>query len=382
VQNTHDVVVIGLGAHGAAAAFELARRGAAVLGVDRHTPPHDLGSTHGRSRIIREAYFEHPLYVPLVQRAFELWEETEELTGSTLYRRTGGLMVGPPHGELVMGALASARTHSLEHEILDAAAIRSRFPGLLPDADHVGVLEPRAGILNPEAAIRAMLSLAQGYGAEIRPNTGVVAWNVEPGAGDVVIHTTSGTLRARHAVFAAGPWLPGLLASGPGPHLALPLTVERQLSHWFAPAQGVHVFRADSCPIALWEYDAGRYLYTFPDLGHGVKAGIHHEGENVAPDSVDRTVYQHEVERARQLIEQCMPGAAHTHRDSSICLYTNTPDGHFIIDAHPAHERVTLVSACSGHGFKFATAIGEAVAEMLLDGGSRFDLTPFAVRRF
>jgi sarcosine oxidase len=371
-------VVVGLGAHGAAATYELARHGAAVLGVDRHTPPHDLGSTHGRSRIIREAYFEHPLYVPLVQRAFELWTELEELTGATLYRPTGGLMVGPADGALVRGALESARTHRLEHELLDADGIRRRFPGLLPDPDHVGVLEPRAGVLHPEMCVRSLLTLARGHGADVHTGSGVRAWRIDDASGDVVIETTSGTVRAPHAVFA--PWLPKLLAAGPEP-LSLQLTVERQLSHWFAPAPGVHAFRAELCPLALWEYEPDRFFYTFPDTGHGVKAGVHHGGDIVDPDHVDRTPSSGEEAQVRGLLDRFMPGSAHTTLDARVCLYTNTPDSHFVLDAHPAFPQVLLVSACSGHGFKFASAMGEAVAERLLEGGSRFDLGPFRVDR-
>jgi sarcosine oxidase len=378
-----DVLVVGLGAAGAAVCHEVARRGASVIGIDRHVPPHGLGSTHGRTRIIREAYFEHPLYVPLVQRAYELWSELEELSGSVLYRATGGLMVGPPDGVLVQGALDSARAHGLTHELLSSEAVRRRFPGLLPEAEWEAVLEPRAGILLPEAGVRTLLHLARGYGAELRLETNVTGWRVTA-AGDVVIRTSQGDVSARHAVFTAGPWLNPLLAaedtdSSP---LQLPLRIERQLSHWFAPAPGVHAFRPDACPIAIWEYSRGRFFYTFPDLGHGVKAGLHHEGLMVDPDTVDRTVGTQEEQRMRWLLESYLPGSAHTAVDAAVCLYTNTPDGHFVIDAHPRHARVMVLSACSGHGFKFAPAIGEVAADELLEGGSGFDLTPFRIDRF
>jgi sarcosine oxidase len=381
VQDTADVIVIGLGAMGAAAAYELSRRGAYVIGIDRNEPPHGLGSTHGRSRIIRDAYFEHPLYVPLVLRARELWTELEELTGTMLYRRTGGLMVGPPDGALVAGALASARAHALEHEYLDSDDVRRRFPGLRAEPEHAAVFEPHAGVLNPEACVRALLSITVGHGATLHAATRVVGWRVDEDSGDVVVETARGTLRGRHAVLTAGPWLPQLLATGSAP-LELPLTVERQVSYWFAPSPGVQAFHAGACPIAIWEYATGRFTYTFPDLGHGVKIGIHHEGDRADPDDVDRTVSMAEEERARALLEWCMPGAAHSLRDANVCLYTNTPDSHFIIDRHPAHEQVLLVSACSGHGFKFASAIGEIAADVLLEGGSRFDLEMFQVERF
>jgi sarcosine oxidase len=381
-----DVIVVGLGAMGAAVCHELARRGVAVLGVDAHAPPHGLGSSHGRTRITREAYFEHPLYVPLVQRANELWAELEELTGAVLYRQTGGLMVGPPAGVLVQGALESARAHGLEHEQLSAAEICRRFPGLLAEPEHVGVFEPRAGILLPEACVRTLLTLARGYGADLRMNTRVESWRTDAG-GDVVLRTSSGELRAREIVLAAGPWLNALLAAGlvatggSASPLQLPLAVERQVSYWFAPPPGVHAYRPAQCPIAIWEYADGRFIYTFPDIGHGVKVGVHHEGRIVDPDAGDRTVSAGEEARARRLLEWCMPDAAQRALDASVCLYTNTPDGHFLLDRHPHHEQLFLLSACSGHGFKFAPAIGEAVADVLLEDGSSFDLRPFEVDR-
>ncbi|HSJ23674.1 MAG TPA: N-methyl-L-tryptophan oxidase [Longimicrobiales bacterium] len=375
-----DVLVVGLGVTGAALCHELARRGADVVGVDRHEPPHGLGASHGRSRIIREAYFEHPLYVPLVQRAYELWAELEELTGAVLYRRTGGLMVGPADGRLVTGSLASARDHGLPHEMLDAGAIRSRFPGLHPEADWVGVFEPRAGALMPELCVRTLLDLARGHGAVVHTGTSVDDWRVVDD-GDVVVGTSAGTIRARRLVLAAGPWMNAALAMERGPALQLPFAVERQVSHWFAPGPGLHAFRPDSCPVVIWEYGVNRLFYTFPDLGHGVKAGIHHEGIPADPDTVDRVVGMGEEQRMRRLLDAYMPGAAHTALTAEVCLYTNTPDGDFVIDRHPQLEQVMLVSACSGHGFKFAPAVAEVVVDELLEGGSAFDLEPFRVSR-
>jgi sarcosine oxidase len=399
----HDFAVVGLGAAGSAICLELARRGADVVGMDRFAPPHGRGSSHGRTRIIREAYFEHPLYVPLVQRAMELWTELEELTGTVLYRQTGGLMIGPPEGVLVRGALESARQHGLEHELLEGDGVRRRFPGLLPAPGHAAVLEPRAGVLAVEAALRTLLELARGHGAHLRTQAPVRSWQIRPD-GSVLLRAGSEVVHARQAVLAPGPWLNALLAAeepvaaaepaaveraappGGRPAAApaaapravqLPLTVERQSSHWFAPAPGVHAFGAGSCPIAIWEYDAGRFFYTFPDMGHGIKAGIHHEGATTQPDTVDREVGAAEEARVRRLLDDHMPGSAHRSLDAAVCLYTNTPDGHFIVDRHPRHPALMLVSACSGHGFKFAPALGEAVADLLLAGGSMFDLEPF-----
>lgn len=378
--NAPDIVVAGLGAHGAALVHELARRGVSVLGLDMHTPPHEHGSTTGRTRITREAYYEAPLYVPLVQRAQELWSELQELTGTVLYRPTGGLMTGPPDGELVQGALASAQLHGLRHEVLDADGIRRRFPVMQPDDQMVGVYETDAGVLLLDACMRTLLTQAQAYGAELRTGTRVTGWRADRDG--VTLATSSGDVRARQAVFAAGPWLNALLANEQDARpVQLKLTVERQTTHWFAAAPGVTGLRAEECPITLLELADGRLYYTLPDVGHGVKIGQHHRGATMDPDTVDRTVSTAEEHAARMALDSWMPGAAHRVLDSTVCLYTNTPDNHFVIDRHPSHENVLLVSACSGHGFKFATALAEVTADLAMEGVAAFDVSAFTVDR-
>jgi sarcosine oxidase len=385
--HTVDVAVIGLGVHGSAVVYELAQRGLSVVGIDAQTPPAPHGSSHGRTCIIREAYFEHPLYVPLVQRAYELWSALEELTGTVLYRQTGGVCVGEPAGALVAGALRSAREHSIDHELLDATQLRQRFPALQPQPDHAGLVERRAGVLLAEPCIRTLLQLAEAYGAVLQTATSVRAWRSD--AAGVVVTTSRGTVRAKQLVIAAGAWLNPVLgleigrstATSQSTPLRLALTVERQVPHWFAPAPGRSDFNAAVCPVTIVEYAPGRHLYTLPDMGAGVKAGIHHEGALVEADTVDLSVLLDDETRLRFLLEAWMPGAAESVIDATVCLYTNTPDHHFLIDFHPSHDRVLLISACSGHGFKFAPAIGELAADLLLDGGSWTDLTLFGVDR-
>jgi sarcosine oxidase len=368
-----DVVVVGLGAMGSATLRALARRGRRVVGLDRFSPPHAWGSSHGRSRIIREAYFEHPVYVPLVQRAYVLWEELERESGRPLLFRTGGLAAGPPGGELVQGALLSARTHGLSHEQLSPAEVRRRFPAFAPDDTMTAVLEPRAGVLLPEAAVRAALEAGAAAGADVRVEDEVQEWRAD-GAG-VHVRSARGAWSAEHVVFTAGPWL-GRLVPG------LPLTVERQVFHWFAPARDPGLLAPEACPIALWEFAPGRLFYTLPDLGDGVKAALHHDGETVDPDRVRREVGPDEVGEVRSLLERLLPAAAGARRESSVCLYTNTPDRHFLLDRHPEHPQVLLVSPCSGHGFKFAPVIGEAAADLVTGTPPRLDLRPFALARF
>jgi sarcosine oxidase len=378
--NAPDIVVAGLGAHGASLAHELARRGVAVLGLDMFTPPHDQGSTTGRTRITREAYYENPLYVPLVQRAGELFAELEELTGAVLYRQTGGLMTGMPDSQLVRGTLASVQLHGLPHEVLDGDGIRRRFPATQPAEGMIGVYEPNAGVLMLDACMRTLIGQAQAYGAELRMGTRIMGWRADRDG--VTLSTTSGDVRAPRVVFAPGAWMNPMLAlEQGGAPVQLDLTVVRQTTHWFAPAPGVRGLGAAECPITMLEMTDGRMLYTLPDLGHGVKAGLHHRGATVTAETVDRTVGMGEEQEMREVLDAWLPGSAHRALDSSVCLYTNTPDHHFVIDTHPSHENVLLLSACSGHGFKFTTALAEVAADLVLEGVCAFDVSAFRADR-
>jgi sarcosine oxidase len=364
-----DVIVAGLGAMGSAALFHLASRGVAALGIDRFSPPHTMGSTHGHSRIIREAYYEHPQYVPLVRRAYELWSELEERSGSPVYRRTGGLMLGPPEGPVVSGSRTSAIAHGLDHQMLTASEVRARFPGFTPPDNFVGLWEDRAGLLFPEAAVSAHLSLARRLGAEIRTDTRILSWTA--GSAGARVETTQGTFEAARLVLSVGSWLPSLLGS-PGQIFQ----VERQFFHWFKP-----LLDASRWPVALWEYRPGGLVYTLPDRADRVKAGIHHEGTLVDPETVNREPHPEDETRIRSLLAPYQPAANGSLLDAAVCLYTNTPDHHFVIDWHPTHSNVLLVSPCSGHGFKFSSAIGEVVADLVTGGRSSFDLSPFSVGR-
>lgn len=366
------VAVIGLGAMGSASAYHLARRGASVVGIDQFDPPHTVGSTHGRSRIIREAYYEHPVYVPLVQRAYELWDELERTTGRRLFHQTGGVMVGPESGVLVSGAMRSVREHGLAHEMLGPSEAMKRFPALRLEEEWVALLEPRAGLLLPELCVSSQLELAESHGAELRRTTLMESIDAGSESSDVVVRTSSGEIAAGYVVLATGSWM----ANG---ELANLLQVERQMLHWFRPASMPDQCHADQCPLGLWEYAPDRIFATFPDLGDGVKCGIHHEGETTTPDAVRRETSADEDALVRGLLERVMPPAAGELVEKRVCLYTNTADHNFLIDWHPSMPKVLVVSACSGHGFKFASAIGEVVADLVLDGKSRFDLSLFAM---
>ena len=357
---------------GSMTALELTRRGRRVIGFDRFRPPHPFGSSHGKSRIIREAYFEHPQYVPLVQRAYQRWAELERDAGQQLLIPTGGLMIGRPDGILVSGAKRSALEHGLPFELLSSTEVNQRFPVFKLGADEVGLFEPRAGVLLPEQAVAAALQLAQTAGAEFHFDEPVSSWN----AGErVTLRTRAGHRSVGHVVLTAGAWLGGEL-----PRLALPLQVARQTLFWFSSDQAA-LTAPERMPIFIWEWEPGRMFYGFPDLGDGVKLAIHHEGETTTPDQVRRTVYPDESGELVEVAATRLIGLG-PPRESAVCLYSNTPDGDFILDRHPADERVIVASPCSGHGFKFAPAIGEALADLVDQQTPRFDLTPFRLSRF
>jgi sarcosine oxidase len=364
-----DIVIAGLGAVGSAAAYHLADRGVRVLGLDRHHPPHDRGSSHGGSRVIRESAFEGSRYVPLARRAYENWRRLEAAASEPLLRVTGVLFVGRPESPLVAGTLASARDHGVRHELLDAGAIARRFPALRRLEDTVGVLEPGGGWLDPERCVAACLRLAAAGGVTLRFDEPVEHW--EPDGEGVVVTTARGRYPARRLLLAAGPWMPELLGEGD-----VTLSVERQVQHWFAAAS------ADTArlPVFIRQVPEGVF-YALPPAGPEVKVAVHHDGAATTPSTVDRRASPEEIERMRALLERYAPALAGAHRRSAVCLYTNSRDGHFVIDRHPAHPAVIVASACSGFGFKFASAVGEMLADLLQDHTPGLDPAPFRIGR-
>ncbi len=374
-----DVIVVGLGGMGSAAAYHLARRGQRVLGLERFTPPHNLGSSHGRSRIIRQAYFEDPAYVPLLLRAYELWEELQRASNDPLLTITGGLMIGRAESAVVGGALRSAQMHNLPHELLDAADIRRRFPLFNVSDDEIALYETRAGFLDPEATIRAHLDQAVRFGAELRFNEPVTAWEATPGGG-VRVTTPQGTYEADRAVIAPGAWALRLFAD-----LALPLTVERQVLYWFEPVGRRELFSAGRFPIYIWEDASGDALYGFPAQDGppgGVKVAFFYRGHPTDPDRVDREVRPEEVAEMRAALAQRIPALNGPLVATATCLYTLTPDHHFIIAPHPHMPQVILASPCSGHGYKFASVIGEILADLAIIGSTGHPIALFDPARF
>jgi sarcosine oxidase len=367
-----DVIVAGLGAHGSATAYELASRGASVLGFDRFARGHTLGSSGGLSRIIRLSYYEHPDYVPLLRRAWMLWRDLERQSGEKLLTETGGLYAGDPDGELVAGALRSARNYDLEHEVLEASALRDRYPLFDWPDGWQGVFERTAGWLAPERCIETHLRLAERSGATLHFAEPIESWTSTRDGVRVTTATT--TFAAKQLVIAAGAWESQL-----APSLASELSVERNVLLWFEPTAERDAFAR--LPIYIID-DTDRIFYGFPYIeGQGVKVAGLHFGDKADPDTVDRTVSANDEERVRAWLRRRMPLANGERRDAKVCMYTNTPDAHFIVDRLPDNPNVVVASACSGHGFKFSSVIGEILADLVIDGDTRHPISFLSANR-
>jgi sarcosine oxidase len=286
-------------------------------------------------------------------------------------------MIGPPDGSVVTGTLRSAREHQLPHEILSPEEVAERFPAFRLSEGLVAVLDPRAGFLDPEACTKAHVELARKAGAETRFNEPLIDWIVD--SGRVRVKTASGSYTADRLVLSAGAWNAGLV-----PDLELPLTVERQSVFWFEPSCDTSQYDLGRFPIYAYEYRAGEICYGFPRLPRGVKASVMHSGEIVRnPAKVERTVDESEVKPLRAALRPVLPGLSEAPvRERDVCLFTNTPDHDFIVDFHPFFPQILISSPCSGHGFKFASAIGEVQADLLTSGKTEFDLSPFRIGRW
>jgi sarcosine oxidase len=371
-----DVVVVGLGGMGSAAAAELAARGARVLGLDRGSIPNDTGSSHGVNRIIRLAYMEDPGYVPLLRRAYDRWRALEVRLDEPILHITGGVDVGLPDSETVRGALASARLHGLPHEVLDASELMRRFPGFRVPRDFQAVYQPDGGFVLSERAIAGYARLALADGADLRGHEPVTGWR--PDGSGVLVTTTRGKYRARHLVLSAGAWTARLL-----PGLADSLVVERQVLMWSRVLRP-ESFAMGAFPVFILDVPEGRF-YGFPEYGiPGFKLGLyHHRGQRVDPDAWDRSV----VDAGDEPVLRAGPSRYFPDADGPIltlrsCMFTNTPDEHFIIDRLPGLPQVVVLSPCSGHGFKFASVVGEIAADLALEGGTEHDIAMFRIDRF
>ena len=371
----YDAIVIGLGAMGSAAAYHLARRGVRTLGLEQFDIPNDRGSSHGVNRIIRLAYWEHPSYVPLLRRAYELWRELENITGERLLIITGSIDGGVPDSATVKGSLLSCELHHLPHEVLDAAALHRRYPGYRFAPKMVGVYQPDGGFVMSERAIVAHVSAAQALGAEVHAREAVAGW--EPDGDGVRVRTDHGTYRAGRLVITAGPWAAKLV-----PSLARTAVPERQVLIWAQPRRPEY-FRLGAFPVFNMEAPEGRF-YGFPVYEiPGFKFGkYHHRLETTDPDRVDREIYPEDEAVLREGIRRYFPDADGPTMAMKTCMFTNSPDEHFILDRHPEHAHVCLAAGFSGHGYKFASVIGEIMADLATRGESPLDLSLFRLTRF
>jgi sarcosine oxidase len=358
---SYDVAVIGLGAMGSAALYAVARRGLRVIGFDRLQPAHRRSSSFGESRVIRLAYFEHPSYVPLLREAYQRWRDLEAASGQRLMAITGVIEAGYPGAPLVEGSRRSSIEHGLPHERLTAAEANARFPAFDLPAEWDVVFQPDAGALLPERAIGLFVAGAEALGAEARLNTRVLA--VEPVADRVEIILEGGErVEAASAVVSAGAWIGELMSD-----VAAKMRLTRQPLMWFQPLEP-DLVRPDRMPVFFFQTQED-LVYGLPNVcGTGVKAASHLSGGDlVSADAARAEVSANEAEHLHGLIRRYVPAAAGALVNTSLCIYTRSPDEHFVVGLHPKAPQLVIASPCSGHGFKFASVMGEIIADLAQD---------------
>lgn len=386
-----DVLVVGLGAMGSAALYQLARRGIAVIGVDRFTPPHDRGSSHGESRITRQAIGEGEAYVPFALRSHEIWRELEAETGRSLFSPIGGLIIGqrgrPTDGAMIHGqadfvgaTIAAAQRFGIEHQVLAPAEVTTRFPQFRLAGDETCYYEPGAGFLRPELCIATQLDRARALGAIVRTGEAVIGLTAD--STSVTVVTIAARYTAARVIVTAGAWVPRLLG---GPYAKV-LRVYPQTLYWFAPDDAA-AFTPERFPIFIWRHGPREddHFYGFPvvgEAGQGVKLATEQFTHTIDPDGARQVPSGVEAQQMHEAhVRGRLPGVSPRCVRATTCLYTVTPGFGFVIDRHPEWERVLVASPCSGHGFKHSPAIGEAIAERVTHGTSRLDLSPFSLAR-
>jgi sarcosine oxidase len=375
----YDVIVLGLGGMGSATAYHLARRGTRVLGLDAFERGHTNGSSHGRSRGIREAYAESPAYVPLVQRAYALWRELEAETGQHLLTITGGIGIGPAAPGFGATQKESAARYGLTIEELTAGEIMARWPGFRVPDGSMGIYDPHTGFLLPEPCVAAHLDRAATHGAVLHHREPVRRWS--PDGGGVRVETDMAAYTAHSLVITAGPWAGEILSGGPLGGIHLPLEPWRMYNVYFAPTRP-ELFGPDRFPVYGVRGPEGSY-YGVPMLpGDGLKIGRHDKGDPCTPETARRTIEPEEINQMRAVLDTYMPGAAGAVLAATTCLYTMTPDSDFIIDRHPEHANIVYAAGFSGHGFKFSAVMGEVMADLATAGMTRHPIDFLSAARF
>jgi sarcosine oxidase len=355
---------------GAATGWRLAKRGVQVVCFDRHSPPHALGSTHGETRITRTAYFEGPWYVPLLQQTFSMWRELEQSSRAQLLTLNGALMIGSPSSDVIRGAREAASQHGLEIEELEADEAVRRYPGQVLYEDELAILDRQGGFVRAEEAVDAMIGQLLVHGGELRRNCVVTAVD------GPTVTTSEGRESFDAVVIAAGPWTLELVPW-------LPLTVERQVMVWLAIESGARWLLPERFPVFIRQTDDFGDTYGVPSLnGSSMKVARHHNGTPTDPEGIQREVTADDVDRVRAVAAKYLHGVTDRVTKAAVCMYTNTPDHHFAIGQHPDDPRVVVLSACSGHGFKFAPVIGDIAADLVCDGGTERDISHISLERF
>jgi sarcosine oxidase len=383
-----DVAVVGLGAMGSASVYQLARKGKRVLGIDQFDPPHTFGSSHGATRVTRQAIGEGEQFVPLVLRSYEIWPQIEAAAGKQLLSITGGLIMASERSEKSPGTskfldqtIKSAVRFGIAHSVLDTDQIRARFPQFNLVGDERGYYEPTMGYLRPELCIESQLALSKTLGAEIHTHEQLLEFATT--ANGIRLRTSAGQYNVDHLVLSVGPWIASVI-----PEFASLFKVYRQVLFWFDLDAPIENYLPGKFPVFIWAFSRhhDNFVYGFPaidGLGGGIKVASEQRSIESEISNIDREVKQEEVDEIyRKYIQMRLPGVSNRCLNAVTCLYTCLPDSGFVVDFHPKHSNVVIVSPCSGHGFKHSAAIGEAVAELVVDGKSSIELSAFRLTRF
>ena len=373
-KNIYDVIIIGLGAMGSAASYYLSKNGVKVLGLDTYEPPHKLGSSHGHTRVIREAYHEGTSYVPIVKRAYELWNELDHEIEDKLILEYGGMYLGDD-GKYLSDAKKSAKKYDIPIKEFSSKEIKEKYNILNPPNNFKGLLEYRSGAVFPEKAISNFLSKSINNGSSHNYNEKVIGW--EKQSKFYKVETDKNNYFAEKLIFSSGAWIKNLV-----PSLKLPVKIERQVLFWFDPIKDKDKFHYSNMPNTGWDLDNGMEFYTQPNIENkGFKVAMHHNGKFISENDLNRESNPDDLSIVKNFLEEYIPLANGKLIDSRVCVYTNTPDLDFIIDFYPNDENLIICSPCSGHGFKFTPAIGEICSELVINNGTNYDLSEFSIKR-
>ena len=373
-KNIYDVIIIGLGAMGSAASYYLSKNGVKVLGLDTYEPPHKLGSSHGHTRVIREAYHEGTSYVPIVKRAYELWNELDHEIEDKLILEYGGMYLGDD-GKYLSDAKKSAKKYDIPIKEFSSKEIKEKYNILNPPNNFKGLLENRSGAVFPEKAISNFLSKSINNGSSHNYNEKVIGWEKQSKV--YKVETDKNNYFAEKLIFSSGAWIKNLV-----PSLKLPVKIERQVLFWFDPIKDKDKFHYSNMPNTGWDLDNGMEFYTQPNIENkGFKVAMHHNGKFISENDLNRESNADDLSIVKNFLEEYIPSANGKLIDSRVCVYTNTPDLDFIIDFYPNDENLIICSPCSGHGFKFTPAIGEICSELVINNGTNYDLSEFSIKR-